>query len=339
VAAIVRLVSLCVLATVLYVRWRGIVLLPAHPAVTISLVLTDTSYRIQAYDAEKDLARVEIYKNGKPFYRAFAAASVQPASALDRGVVSFVFDDGWLDVYRRGYPILKSYGIPATVGIIQSYVDEPGALSSRQLHKLIGEGWDIAAHSLADQALTCEPQDELVRQLIETKAYLWDSLWAAESFMYPHGKFDDCIERYTKNFYMAARTYATGVNVPPIDPFDIKVVSLQRETGIDALKAYVDTAERDKVWLVFVGHHVLPGDGGSYSVEPRDLDELVRYARQRDVRIATFGQALQELVPGASPVRDGELVWQFDKDLLEPGDLIHVAIDGKRSRQIRIPRL
>ena len=106
------------------------------------------------------------------------------------------------------------------------------------------------------------------------------------------------------------------------------------------MKELIDRTEREKGWLVLVGHHVLDDARGEFfAVSQRDFCTIAQYIRQKDLRTVTFGQALQELAPEVSPIQDRELVWAFEKDLLRPGDRIYVTIDGRRSKQIRIPRL
>jgi len=65
-------------------------------------------------------------------------------------LLAFTFDDGYDNNYTLAYPILKEYGIKATISVIAKYTDEnvPGYLTWKQIKEMSDSGLiTIASHS------------------------------------------------------------------------------------------------------------------------------------------------------------------------------------------------
>jgi peptidoglycan/xylan/chitin deacetylase (PgdA/CDA1 family) len=138
----------------------------------------------------------------------------QPPAARTFAVT---FDDGWVSVLRHGFPILQRLGVPATVFVASSLVDrheEPmrGAvidpwqdtphrselhcLSWDELRHLIGEGWEIGAHSMTHPLLTQVDDETLAHELRGSKLRCEEMLGVAcRTMAYPTGDFDERVER------------------------------------------------------------------------------------------------------------------------------------------------
>lgn len=120
----------------------------------------------------------------------------------DRFAVTF--DDGYLSVYQHAYPALCERQMKATVYVV---VDSIGGLndwdrkagdqsepmmSAEQIKEMSDAGFEIGSHTLTHPHLTELNDDELKREVIESKRRLEDLIGRqVTSFSYPYGDCDD----------------------------------------------------------------------------------------------------------------------------------------------------
>jgi peptidoglycan/xylan/chitin deacetylase (PgdA/CDA1 family) len=129
----------------------------------------------------------------------------------DARTVAVTFDDGYRSVYDHALPILEEHGFPATVFVptelvrgggpllwpgIDHWAEEPTsdeleAMTAAQLRLLIAKGWEIGSHTLTHPKLPELDDEELRRQLVESKeqcAELTDV--PCTSLAFPYGAVD-----------------------------------------------------------------------------------------------------------------------------------------------------
>jgi peptidoglycan/xylan/chitin deacetylase (PgdA/CDA1 family) len=129
----------------------------------------------------------------------------------DSRTVAVTFDDGYKSVYDLALPILEEHGFPATVFVPtqllrgggpllwpgidhwaeESTRDELTAMTAAQLRLLIAKGWEIGSHTLTHPRLPELEDDELRRQLVDSKeqcAELTDV--PCTSLAFPYGAVD-----------------------------------------------------------------------------------------------------------------------------------------------------
>lgn len=307
----------------------------ADPDISISLEKRGDKLVFHATDnSGAKINKVEIYKNGKIFYRAYSAKVNNLSPVIDKGVITFIFDDGWLDIFTEAYPVFEKYGKVATIAIIKGYVDKPGGLSSKHISRLVQKGWDVVAHATRDKSLLTMTRQEQDRELSTSRAYLWKNFWATNFFIYPFGEVDEVLVELTKKYYQAGRGYEQGFNKLPVNPFDIKIISLEKDTEVENIKNALDRAEKEKLWLVFVGHHVSTTAKGQYTLGSEKLDSALDIISKKNLKVVTLNQALQELGREISPIQDNRLHWEFDKSLVGPIDVFYVVVNDKRSKLI-----
>ena len=95
------------------------------------------------------------------------------------------FDDGDLSIFEMGLPMLKRFGLKATVAIVTGYVGKNYPLHRVQpcpfmgiphLEELIEEGWEIASHSVSHRHFTTLTDEEVEAELLESKQWVVDNL-------------------------------------------------------------------------------------------------------------------------------------------------------------------
>jgi peptidoglycan/xylan/chitin deacetylase (PgdA/CDA1 family) len=110
----------------------------------------------------------------------------------DKSVV-ITLDDGYVDNYTGAFPILKKYGLKATIFMITSAVDtNPGFLTSAQLQEMEKYGIEIESHTVTHPDLDTLSYSKQLSELTESKAALEKILGRTVEYVaYPTGKYND----------------------------------------------------------------------------------------------------------------------------------------------------
>ncbi len=140
-------------------------------------------------------SQIQTLINGK--YTFMTAGDVGEVLAGRRVVpknpVVLTFDDGYRDFYTDAYPILKQYGVPATLYVIPGVLDDNNYLTKEQLHLIGREGLiEIAAHTMNHRYLTSLSVENAKEEIIQSKIALQQyTNKSVVSFAYPYGAFDE----------------------------------------------------------------------------------------------------------------------------------------------------
>jgi len=143
-----------------------------------------------------------------------AAECLRRRQSFPERAFALTFDDGYASVYRAEFPVLKRYGLRATVflivgdGSIDSYDSLPSfggraMLSWKEILDMREAGIDFGAHTLTHPDLTRVDAERMEDEIVRSKAIIEERLEReVASFAYPFGSYDgrsrDIAERYFK---------------------------------------------------------------------------------------------------------------------------------------------
>ncbi len=132
--------------------------------------------------------------------------------------VVITFDDGYVSVYTKAWPILQEYGFPATVYVCSSFPGLYNYLTWDNIKELHSGGIEIGSHSHTHPALTAVSGTALTREIVGSKQILEEKLGTKiHSFCYPTGAYNEQTPALIKN---AGYTSAVTVNFRRATPKD-----------------------------------------------------------------------------------------------------------------------
>jgi peptidoglycan/xylan/chitin deacetylase (PgdA/CDA1 family) len=155
---------------------------------------------------------------------------MQAVDFLHRGVpfpdrsFAITFDDGYQSVYEEAFPVLKSYGMPATVfltvgekgvtsrkGRLPSLSGRP-VLSWQEIQEMQRAGIDFGAHTLTHPDLTHLSSDQVKTEVCEAKSIIEDVLGApVTSFAYPYGRYNRRVREIVREHFACACSDKLGL--------------------------------------------------------------------------------------------------------------------------------
>lgn len=143
-------------------------------------------------------------------YRGVTFSEAVTAPPEDR-VVAITFDDGFRSVFTAGLPVLRRFGFRATAFVPTGHIsegkplawpgfegwlgtaheDELSPFDWSEASALLESGWEIGSHSIDHPHLPELEDDELQRQLVESRRECEHQLGVAcDSIAYPFGSTD-----------------------------------------------------------------------------------------------------------------------------------------------------
>ena len=106
--------------------------------------------------------------------------------------VLITFDDGYVDNYTNAFPILKYYGMRATIFVIPAFVGKyNNYLTWDELREMEENGITVESHTMNHYKLEELPDDEIRSELLNSKQLLEEQLGHPVEFLaYPTGTYN-----------------------------------------------------------------------------------------------------------------------------------------------------
>jgi peptidoglycan/xylan/chitin deacetylase (PgdA/CDA1 family) len=120
------------------------------------------------------------------------AISAPLAAASTPAVVTLGFDDGTVDQFTNGFPILAAHGLHATFFVNTGPIlaGDPAHMTWADLHTMFSAGNEIAGHTIDHADLKPLSVAAAEHEACDDRNTLLAQGFAPESFAYPFGSFD-----------------------------------------------------------------------------------------------------------------------------------------------------
>lgn len=134
----------------------------------------------------------------------------------DRPVI-LSFDDGFADQYRNAARILREREWPGVLFLPSARLGARGGLTTRQVRRMLRDGWELGAHSVTHADLTTVDAPQLAEEVGGAREALRRAFPSApvEFFAYPYGRHDEAAQAAVRDAgFLGATTTRRGAATP-----------------------------------------------------------------------------------------------------------------------------
>jgi len=207
--------------------------------------------------------------------------------------VSISWDDTMRSIHNTVFPICEEFDVKCTMYVCTKRLDEPNKIMENpsirfdypftwnELHELDDAGWEIASHSVTHPSFNKITDNEIHKELKDSKDILTDRGFKVSSFAYPYGVYtcsiqqqmdDQKIPEIVSHHYRSARTTCEGM----IDINNIinrcRLPAISFNVGLNNIREWIKRGD-NKNWIILYGHNVRIPDISNYG-EIRDAEHM-----------------------------------------------------------------
>lgn len=182
-----------------------------------------------------------LYLKKKQWQPVSLLESLHTRDSFSSDIFAITFDDGYLSVYDRAFPILMEAEVSATVYVVTSQIGGTNLwdhglgdciedmMTQEQIIELHKAGFEIGSHTLSHPHLPQLTDKELEREISDSKKHLEDMLGnEVQSFAYPYGEYDSRVrDKVIEAGYKNAVSTKLGTYSEKSSVFDIPRINVR----------------------------------------------------------------------------------------------------------------
>jgi peptidoglycan/xylan/chitin deacetylase (PgdA/CDA1 family) len=187
---------------------------------------------------------------------------------------------------------MERYDVVSTEYIVSGFHGQMKEyMSPGQVYDFVRDGHEIASHSVDHPDLTQLSDKDLTRQLEVSDAGLTKCYGEVTDLAPPFGASNAHTTDAARKTYQTSRSVMAGFNSPDgFNPYLLKVQNVRADTSPTQLKAWLDTAQANHVWLILVYHQVSEG-GGEYTRTPTNFENDLMAIKASGLNVKTVHEA------------------------------------------------
>jgi peptidoglycan/xylan/chitin deacetylase (PgdA/CDA1 family) len=182
-----------------------------------------------------------------PLARLAESLKSEGGKTLRKKVV-ITFDDGYSDFVTNALPVLQKHGAAATVFIVTSMLGEKSywnvqgrhapLMSADDVHGIKKDGINLGSHTASHKKLTLLDQDEIERQLKESRAALAGLGEDYFSFSYPWGQWSPQVMDAVRSAgYQCAVAVGEQTRLNAENVFVLPRITIRRDTNLNLFRS------------------------------------------------------------------------------------------------------
>lgn len=239
---------------------------------------------------------------------AETSTKVDNPAVVGEALVSFVFDDGWIQDYTKVRPIFQTKGIKGVVALISSVVRQnkdsninANYMNLSQINELIADGWEMTSHTVNHYDFGQLSLEQAEIEMKDSKSELTSFGINVESIVYPIGgvaNFNNDTLKLARKYYRSAVSTIKGLNKSPIDQYAIKRTGIgdydyitDYQARLDMFKQQIDKAYAEKSWVMYMLHGGIDFLGDSAD-KTQLMSDIIDYTKLKGIRIVTLSEGL-----------------------------------------------
>ncbi|MDW4083691.1 polysaccharide deacetylase family protein [Staphylococcus saprophyticus] len=217
-------------------------------------------------------------------------------SATKRPMLTFVDDDGRLEVLQKWEPILQEKANKLTVALVSSWIENEDAntMSWEDVHRLKNQyGVEFVNHTYEHKHAQQITDDEVDAEFKQNKTILQREGLTHDIIVQPYGENTDSVRRISRNYAKANVSVKEGINTLPLDTFRLFRITLGEDlyTTFEQYKSKLDEAIATNGWIIFKSH-------SQYTSFNENQQQLIRqiidYCRANNFIEATMEEGLSD---------------------------------------------
>lgn len=215
-----------------------------------------------------------------------------------QGIVSLVFDDGYLTQYKVAYPEMEKHGYTGTLYILANLTglfEGKELMTFDQAKEIQDLGWEIGSHGLNHQVLTTLSHQELERQLKSSKEILEKEGFNVKTFAFPKGHFNEEVINETKKSYLASRALTEGFNdLNNLDFYNLKTKWLVIEKSPEEVCSWIEYSQNEGLWFILTFHSIELESKNPFDTSIEDFKKILNCIDLSGIEVKTIKEVIED---------------------------------------------
>ena len=215
-------------------------------------------------------------------------------SNIKKPMMTFIDDDGRIEVLEKWEPILQEKRNKLTVALVTSWIENknPSVMQWKDIHRLKNEyGVEFVNHTHEHKHAFQISEDEIRNEFSEAKRILMREGLTHNVIVQPFGENSDVVRRVSRDYANINISVKEGLNDIPLDTFNVSRITLgeNKNNTWEHYKEQLDKAIANNNWIIFKSHSQYTSFD---STQIELIKKIIDYARVNNIAEVTVKEGL-----------------------------------------------
>ncbi len=240
---IINSVAIVLLATFVFIMVKfsaakpddTLTILMYHTINDTPIGIPELSVNVDDFDKQMEY----LSSNG---YTAISFEEIKDCAKYEKPVI-ITFDDGYVDNFTYAYPILRKYGLKATIFMISEQIGKINHLTGDQM-AVMGDLVSIQSHTVNHRRLDTLSLEEVETEFSQSiKAIEEITKKPVYAIAYPEGAYNDEISALASKYFDYSVTTKKGKNTLKSDMHQLNRIPVTREKTLSDFESYLNETD------------------------------------------------------------------------------------------------